>query len=135
VNEGHEPDYLTYGEVVALHVELMRRMGEGYYGVVAEQLLASALARPRWAAEYEDADLFRQAAHLVWGILKNHPFRQGNKRTAVADCLSFLYRNGQRIVTTQDEVIALGYGIEDGSWDIGRVDDWLRRYAVRRSHT
>jgi death-on-curing protein len=133
VNEDPELIYPTYDEVIALHVALMRRMGERYYGVAAENLLASALARPRRAAEYEHADLFRQAAHLVWGLLKNHPFRQGNKRTAVTVCLSFLYRNGQRIVTSQDEVIALGYGIEDDSWDIDRVEEWLRRHAVPRA--
>src|SRR5437763_9631210 len=109
----------------------MRRLGEGYYGVLAPDLLTSALDRPRMAAQYEDADLIRQAAHLVWGLLKNHPFHQGNKRTAVGVAFGFLYNNGYRIVVAeQDEVVELGYRIEDGAWDVDRVESWLRRHAV-----
>jgi death-on-curing protein len=108
----------------------MRRLGERYYGVLAPNLLASALERPRMAAQYEDADLFRQAAHLVWGLLKNHPFHQGNKRMAVTLMVSFLDINGYWIEAEQDDVVALGYGIEDESWDLERVEAWLRQHAV-----
>jgi death on curing protein len=130
VSEAPETVYPSYEQVVAIHVAMMRRMDEGYYGVADPNLLASALERPRMAAQYEDADLHCQAAHLLWGLLKNHPFRQGNKRTAVTVTFAFLYRNGQRIVAEQDEVVELGYRIEDGSWDLEQVDAWLRQHAL-----
>jgi death on curing protein len=133
VNEPKEIVYPTYDEVVALHVGLMHDMGERYYGVMAANLLASALDRPRMAAQYEDADIFRQAGHLVWGLLKNHPFHQGNKRTAVTVAIGFLHRNGLAVVAEQDEVVELGYRIEDGGWDVDRVEAWLRQHAVPRS--
>jgi death-on-curing protein len=133
VSEPAEPIYPTYDEVLALHVGMMRAMSEGFYGVSADHLLASALERPRMAAQYEGADLIRQAAHLLWGLLKNHPFRQGNKRTAVTVAFGFLYRNGYGIAAEQDEVIELGYRIEDGGWDVDRVDAWLREHAIPRS--
>ena len=130
MNDPPEIAYLTYDQVVAFHIGLMRRLGEGYYGVLAPDLLTSALDRPRMAAQYEDADLIRQAAHLVWGLLKNHPFHQGNKRTAVALPFTFLATNGQWIEAEQDEVVELGYRIEDGGWDVDRVESWLRQHAI-----
>jgi death-on-curing protein len=133
VSELSETVYPSYDVVVATHVAMMRRMDEDYYGVADPNLLSSALERPRMAAQYEEADLYRQAAHLLWGLLKNHPFRQGNKRTAVTVTFGFLYRNGRRVVAEQDEVVELGYRIEDGGWDLEQVDEWLRGHTVPRS--
>lgn len=133
MSELPDPVYPTYDEAIAFHIGLMRRMDEGYYGVLSESLLASALERPRMAAHYEGADLLRQAAHLLWGLLKNHPFHQGNKRTAVALTFALLYRNGLDVVAEQDEVVELGYRVEDGGWDVDRVDAWLRQHCRRLS--
>jgi death-on-curing protein len=132
VNDPVEIRYPDYSDAVALHVDLMQQMGEGYYGVMSPALLASALERPRMAAQYEEADLIRQAAHLVWGLLKNHPFNQGNKRTAVALAFSFLERHGLAVVAERDDTVELGYRIEDGGWDVDRVEAWLRQHAVPR---
>jgi death-on-curing protein len=133
VNDPHGIDYPTYDDAMAFHIELMRNMGEGYHGVLSPDLLASALERPRMAAQYEGADLVRQAAHLVWGLLKNHPFHQGNKRTAVALAFSFLDRHGFDVEAERDETVELGYRIEDGGWDVDRVDAWLRQHTAPRN--
>lgn len=111
----------------------MRQMGEEFYGVSSLGLLSSALERPRMAAQYEGADVIRQAAHLVWGLLKNLPFRQGNKRTAVALAFSFLDRHGLDVNAETAETVDLGYRIEDGGWDLDRVDTWLREHTGPRS--
>jgi Fic/DOC family protein len=74
--------YLTYAEAVTLHIMLMRRLGETHFGVLDRALIESALARPRQAATFEDADLIRQAATLGLGLIKNDPWAGGNKRTA-----------------------------------------------------
>ena len=60
----------------------MELWGETRFGIYFRELLDSALARPRNAAVYENADIIRQAASLCFGLIKNHPWRGGNKRTA-----------------------------------------------------
>jgi death-on-curing family protein len=74
--------YLSYVEAVTLHILLMRRLGETRFGAFDRTLVESALARPQHAAIYEGADLIRQAATLCYGLIKNHPWVGGNKRTA-----------------------------------------------------
>ena len=65
--------YLTLQEAVKFHVLYMRKVGETRFGVFDKTLIESALARPRQAARYENADLIRQAATLCFGLIKNHP--------------------------------------------------------------
>jgi prophage maintenance system killer protein len=65
--------YITYAEAVLIHVVVMRYFGESHFGVDGRSLIESALARPRHAAAYENADLIRQAATLCFGLIKNHP--------------------------------------------------------------
>lgn len=120
--------YLTYGELIAFHAVLMRdKMHESYYGVLHEGLLKSALARPRNAAAYENADGLRQAAYLCHGLLTNHGFAQGNKRTAYLALEWFLAANALgTIETSDDELIAMCYAAENAQWDVDRLTAWLR---------
>lgn len=121
--------YPDFEEAVSFHVALMRRMGESYYGLAAPDLLRSALDRPRMAARFEEVDLLRQAAHLLWGLIQDHPFHQGNKRTGVALAFAFLLRNGREVVAEQEEVVALGLGVANGRMDVGAVEEWLRDHC------
>ncbi len=120
--------YLTYEELVALHVVLMRdKMRESYYGVLNEGLLKSALDRPRNAAQYENADGLRQAAYLFHGLLMNHGFAQGNKRMAYLALEWFLDVNALgAIEASDDDLIAMCYAAENDKWAVDRVADWLR---------
>ena len=104
-------------------------MDEKYYGVVSEELLASALERPKMAVRYEEADPIRQAAHLLWGIIRNHPFRQGNKRTGVALAFAFLFRNGIKVVAEQEDVVELGLGVAEKRLEVAQVEIWLRKHT------
>jgi prophage maintenance system killer protein len=63
--------YIDYIEAVDLHFALMKLWGETRFGVDSRDLIESALARPKHAAIYENADLVRQAASLVFGLIKN----------------------------------------------------------------
>ena len=118
--------YLSYAEAVYLHIRLMRLSGETRYGVFDRALLQSTLTRPQQAAVYEQADLLRQAATLCFGLIKNHPFVGGNKRTATALVDEFLFGNGIEIIATTAEVIELALAIEAGAWAVDKAGTWLR---------
>ena len=121
--------YLSYPEVVALHIELMRYLGETRYGVFDRALVESALARPQQAAAYEQADLIAQAATLLYGLIKNHPWVGGNKRTATFLADSFLNHNGLFISAPKSEFIELVLAIEADRWQMAEIDAWLRQHT------
>lgn len=120
--------YLTYEELIALHVVLMRdKMGETYYGVLNEGGLRSALARPQGAAHHEQADGLKRAAYLFHGLLMNHGFAQGNKRTAYLALEWFLQANSPGEITASDEdIIAMCHSAENEEWTVQRIARWLR---------
>jgi death on curing protein len=77
--------YLTYAEAVVHHIELMRALGEVRFGIFDRALIESSLARPKHAATLDNADLPAQAATLCYGLIKNHPWVGGNKRTSLRE--------------------------------------------------
>lgn len=97
------------------------------YGVDHRHLIESALARPRQAAIYENADLIRQAATLYFGLIKNHPWLGGNKRTATVIVDAFLMLNGYEIKATVTEIIALVLNIEANCYETDEIEAWLRQ--------
>ena len=123
--------YLTYEELIALHALLMRdQMRETYYGILNEGLLQSALARPQNAAQYEEADRLKQAAYLFHGLLMNHGFVQGNKRTAYLALEWFLEMNSLGEIGASDEdVIAMCSAAESDQWTVEQIAQWLRDHV------
>lgn len=89
--------YLTDDEIVIVHNDMMRRLGETPQPLTRPDLLSSALARPIWAAQYEGADLITQAARLGIGIARAHAFVDGNKRTAYEAMTLFLDLNNVQL--------------------------------------
>lgn len=118
--------YLTSQEAVKFHVLYMRRLGETRFGVFDRKLIESALARPKHAAAYENADVIRQTATLLYGLIKNHPWEGGNKRTATFLMNLFLKRNGWRLETTVPEIVEMVLAVESGEWDVAEIENWLR---------
>lgn len=86
--------YLNLADTIALHNEVMERLGYQPQPLRDEGALESAIMRPRMAAHYEDASLTRQAALLAVGISQAQAFVDGNKRTAYFALVTFLYVNG-----------------------------------------
>jgi len=121
--------YIDYVEAVLQHIELMRRLGETHFGVFDRSLIESAIARPRHAAVYDSADLIRQAAALCFGLIKNHPWVGGNKRTATHLTDRFLKLNGQEIVAVSSEILELVYAIEGDQWKVDEIEFWLRAHT------
>lgn len=123
--------YFTYAEAVAEHIELMRSYHEVHYGVFDRTLIESALARPQQAAAYANADLYEQAATLCYGLIKNHPWLGGNKRTATHLTDHFLKFNGFEIACTATEILELVLSIESDKWSVKDATEWMRQYVIK----
>ena len=118
--------YLTYLDVIEKHFELMRFYGEERLGIFDKTLIESALARPKYAPIYENADVFRQAATLCFGLIKNHPWLGGNKRTATYLTEIFLELNGFSLNYELVEIVELALNVESDNWKIDEIENWLK---------
>lgn len=123
--------YLTYYETLLLHFREMQRWGESRYGVFDRTLIESALARPQHAAIYEQADLIRQAATLCFGLIKNHPWMGGNKRTATTLTEVFLRLNGWKSAASVEEKLALVLAIEADQYSVDDIEAWYRQRTIQ----
>ena len=121
-----ETVYIKYEEAVLIHFTLMRRLGESRYGVDHRDLIESALARPQNSAVYANADIIRQSATLLFGLIKNHPWRGGIKRTATTLLRRFLELNGYQKAWTTAEQIELVLAVESDEWNVEEIENWLR---------
>lgn len=121
--------YLDYPEAVYLHIRLMQRVGEIRFGVADPTSIQSALARPRQAAHYENADLIRQSATLCFGLIKNHPWLGGNKRTATMLVAEFLFRNGYKVTALPPAIIAMVLAVEADQFGVDKIEAWYRQHV------
>ncbi|HEX5050686.1 MAG TPA: type II toxin-antitoxin system death-on-curing family toxin [Planctomycetota bacterium] len=126
------PIWLMKPAVLAFHAECLRQHG-GSDGLRDEGLLESALARPLHLFTYEPADLCRLAAAYAIGIAKNHPFVDGNKRTAFLAAAVFLERNGLSLLAEQGAAAVFMVGVADGSIDEAGFAAWLRDNTKSRA--
>lgn len=110
--------YISTVEAITLHVLLMRQWRETRFGIDRKDLLESALNRPKQAANFEDADLIKQAASLCFGLIKNHPWLGGNKRTATFLTEVFLEMNGVLISASDSEIVELALHADLGKYDL-----------------
>ena len=123
--------YLSADEVVAIHFYVMRELwNEPLYGLRDRPLLESAVNRPVSTALYTDSDVFDQAAKLLEGLTANHPFLQGNKRTAYAATELFLLLNGWRCDAEDQQLISLCLGIAMGNVGAEAAGRFLRDNSV-----
>jgi death on curing protein len=118
--------------IEAIHAEQLRQHG-GASGLRDEGMLESALSRPLQKINYADADVFEVAAAYLFGLVKNHPFIDGNKRTAFLAADVFLTLNGWSIEATQEEIIAFVLGVAASEIDEAGATQFFRDYAVALS--
>ena len=118
--------------VLAIHADQIRQHG-GARGIRDRGLLASALQRApnRWRDE-ESTDRHRLAALYGLGLSQNHPFVDGNKRTAFQAMYVFLGLNGLRIVAGETEVVSLMIGVAGNTIGEEDLTDWLRKHTQQR---
>ena len=109
----------------------MKLCGEVRFGIDSRDLIESALARPQQSVVYENADIVRQFATLYFGLIKNHPWLGGNKRTATALVDEFLYRDGFEINCEVSEIIELVLAIKADRFDIEDIEKWIRKRVFK----
>ncbi len=121
-----EPRWLSVTTVEALHEALVRRFG-GSVGLRDRTLLESALARAPHRFHYaERVDHPSLAATLAFSIAKNHPFVDGNKRTAWIVAATFLEMNGHRVTAPEPEVVISMVALASGEMSEPAFANWLR---------
>src|SRR5258708_15698746 len=98
--------WLSVREVYAFHDLALSEHG-GMPGLRDAGLLESAVLRPKTAYEYDTGDLAELAAKLAFGLISNHAFFDGNKRTALLASLTFLRLNGKKFTASESEIAAL----------------------------
>ena len=114
---------LLHGESLVLH--------GGAPGIRDEGLLESALMRPENLVAYGKPDVFDCAAAYAFGLAKNHPFIDGNKRAAFLACGLFLHLNGVRLTATQPDATLTMLALAAGDLTEETFAAWLRAHTAR----
>lgn len=127
------PIWIEAADALALHDRLLVLHG-GAPGIRDVALLASALARPRQMMAYgEKIDIVAMAAALTAGILRSHPFVDGNKRTGFVVGVLFLELNGYRFDASEVAAAQAVMALAAGTLDEAGFDAFLRAHGKRRA--
>lgn len=120
-----EPFWLTRRIIIAIHDEQLAIHG-GASGLRDEGMLESALDRPRNKWSYQSADLPELAAAYAFGIARNHPFVDGNKRTSLLALYTFLGMNGIDFIVAEAEAAAIILSLAAGEVSEESLTRWVR---------
>jgi death on curing protein len=120
--------WLLEETIMAIHQRQIAEHGGGE-GLRDEGLLSSALARPQNLFAYfqPPPDLSALAAAYAYGLARNHPFVDGNKRTALIAVRTFLLLNGTNLEAGQDEKFLTFHRLAEGSLTEEELADWIRK--------
>jgi death-on-curing protein len=128
-----EPAWLPRIVVDAIHTDQVREHG-GLLGLRDENALESALARPRHLWLYEDtSDLASLASAYAFGLARNHPYNDGNKRVALVAMLTFLAINHRDVDAADDDVLATMLDLAAGRTTEPELAAWIRARMVSAS--
>jgi len=125
-----EPYWLTSEECLALNQMMLSQYG-GIVGVRDEHLLESALAKPRQLFAYGKPNMADMAAAYAAGIVKNHPFLDGNKRTGFMMGAGFLERNGFEFYAAEVDAVLRTLALAAGKMTERTYADWLKANSKR----
>ncbi|MXN51823.1 type II toxin-antitoxin system death-on-curing family toxin [Shinella sp. AETb1-6] len=121
--------WLSRQAVEIMHQEQLLEHG-GLSGLKDENALEAALARPLNKSAYGDPDIFELAAAYLYGLVRNHPFSDGNKRTGFLAAFTFLLLNGFLIEASQADIIAFVLAVAAGEIDEEGATRFLRDVSV-----
>lgn len=114
---------------VAIHNEQLAEHG-GAIEVRDPNMLESAMARPLDLVAYGDPDIAERAASYAFGIARNHPFVDGNKRTAAVVSETFLQLNGFALECSDVEMVTTFLALAAGELSVDELTEWFRKYVA-----
>ena len=127
-------NYLTPQQVLLIHDQMVKRFG-GTPGIRDIGLVESAVARPM--ATFDGVDLyetvFDKAAALLQSLLKNHPFVDGNKRTALSSAGIYLKINGYDLKNYHEEEVDFGVQVDTKQLSIENISAWLKKHSIKNT--
>lgn len=126
-----EPVWLDARLALAIHDRQLAEHG-GPSGLRDAGALESALTRARNQWEYGEDDLCALAAAHAFGLARNHPFADGNKRTAWVIARTFLVLNGAEIAFQAGEAVIIVQSLAAGDLTEAELTDWFRQHIVTR---
>ena len=121
--------WLTADELVAIHTELIAEFG-GAPGLRDRGLVESAAARPKHLASYGEPTVFELAAAYAFGLARNHPFVDGNKRIALVAAFTFLELNGWEVSAEEPAAVLIFLDLAASEIDERELALWLERNAT-----
>ena len=122
--------WLLDGVVLAIHDEHIAEHG-GSTGIRDARLLSSALARQQQQVHYsDDPSVFDLAAAYAYGIIRDHPFVDGNKRTGFLAAYVFLHSNGWQLKSSEAEAVNVILALAAGEIDEPGFSRWLKNKSV-----
>jgi len=123
--------YLTAEQVLFIHSRIIDETG-GSHGIRDLGLLESAVSRPK--ATFGSADLYSTLFHKVAGLMEslvnNHPFIDGNKRTAITSSSIFLQMNGYMLEASQRELVRFSLAMATKEVDVDRATEWFKNHST-----
>jgi death on curing protein len=124
--------YLTEGQILLIHSLIVDETG-GRHGVRDRHALASLAALPRQKVFGKELypGVFAKAAVYVRGVVHNHPFIDGNKRTGMTAAFVFLEDNGYRIVARKGEIERFALKAIRERLDVPAIADWLAQHSTK----
>lgn len=124
--------YLLPEQVLFIHSQLIQGTG-GAHGIRDLSMLLSALGRPQATFDGNDLydDLFSKAASLMDSLIRNHPFMDGNKRTAITAAALFMKLNGFSLVVANEEMVSFTLACAQSKVTLEEISAWLRQFCDR----
>lgn len=125
------PHYLTAEQVLFIHNRLIHETG-GEHGVRDLSMLLSALGRLQATFEGKDLypDLFTKTAALMDSLVRNHPFVDGNKRTAIASAALFLWINRFRLEVSNAEMVRFALACAQSQVSLDEMAKWFKQFSA-----
>ncbi len=124
-----EPIWLLKQAILQIHAEQLAEHG-GIGGLRDDGLLDSALARAQNKFQYGEDNIAAIAAAYAYGVARNHPFLDGNKRTAYVAMEMFLLINGFDFTASDDDAIAMFLSLASGQVSEDRLGVWIGDYLL-----
>lgn len=124
--------YLLPEQVLFIHSRLIQGTG-GAHGIRDLSMLLSALGRPQATFDENDlySDLFSKAASLMDSLIRNHPFVDGNKRTAITATALFMKLNGFTLVVPNEEMARFTLACAQSKVTLEEISAWLQQFCGR----